>query len=179
MAKPIEIAFTAIRNHPSIRNLKAIERGIYMGLVQCNLLDGIEPLPKQQNELARLSGASIPQWNSGGKGALKAFNATIDHLNMLYQKQVSVRKVKSVNAKVHFKDSNSKRHLALLAKRNSLKNVSQYLSEQSTAPVPMQPTKSPPKKPQNIDHIARLAAKNTVNAVKSGAKPVNRLVDKG
>lgn len=178
MAGPIEIAFSVIRNHPAVRNLKALEKGIYFALVQACLLDGINPLPYDApRTMAHLAGATSMQWARGKGAALKALDETLLILEARYQARAVTKQKRAAAAKVCLGKSWDRRKLASQAKVNALPSAHNFV-EDSYAPVILQPTKATRYRPNDIDMLARQNAINQQQLAKNDKSKAKRLTDK-
>lgn len=172
MAREIEIAFSAIRNHRDVRNLKVLEKGLYFALVQACILDGIDPLPyAAPRTLAHLAGATSQQWIRGKRGALKALESTLEVLKARYNSAKQSRDKRANAAKQSFSNSYLHRRLAVAAKANLGDEAKVFIQDQSFAPSILQPIFKEKFRAPTVDLQARELAKKSISTGK-------RLTDK-
>lgn len=127
-----EIAFTALRNHPDVRNLKVLDRGIYVALVQACILDGVNPLPYDRpRTMAHLAGATSQQWLKGKAGALRALDGTLGELQELYQQRAATRAKRAAQTRRVLGGLWEKTRLAKRARDGALKQAQEFV-EKST-----------------------------------------------
>lgn len=150
-----------------------------MTLVQINLLDGMDYSKLKENELTRILGVSVHQWHMARNQVIQSFNGSIGELTEKYQAGLATKQKYRMSTKDKLGKSWEKKRLEKQQRISKIVPEDTFLSDQSIAPVIMQPTKATRFRPNKVDPVARLSAQNAVFAVKSGAKPVNRLVDKG
>lgn len=155
MAKPVEVAFTLIRNHKAFRHLKILERGIFFILAQACILDEIEFKRADMRRIAVIQGCTSQQWVKGGKKAVDALEVLYPVLWDRYLKDIQTRDNLSNNAKRAFQktwDMHHEKRLEAAKEEHSGKNFSDSVN----TPVILQPQKKlQPFRPQTIDNQQR------------------------
>lgn len=160
MVKPIDIAFSAVRERIAFKSLKALEKGIYVNLVEACILSGIDPLPTEKTMLQMWAGATSMQWHRGHKRALAAFYDTIEILKKRYQVATNTKTVHATNARATFYATNQAAREAKLKKMVEKRKAHRFSSE-THGVSPMQYQKHTPERPATYDIHAVKRAKAT------------------
>lgn len=145
MAKEIELAFSAVRNHKTIKTLRAVELGAYVALTQSCLLDGFDPLPADRDTLQLLSKTSPAQWGRSNQRIMAAFNATIGVLKALYEQRAKVRATRQRIASIGHESTRLRRR----TEKSDEKETHSFVELQANGASLLQPQKSAQTYAQN------------------------------